>query len=311
MERHFDFTAVGEISLDTIVLGVPPGGGGDGSKHRVQSIADLPGGQAATAAVACRRLGWRSRWVGTVGDDDPGNRCLSALSLEDVDAHAVTRAGVPSRRAVIHVTASGDRTVMESRDRRLDLTPGGIPHAVFTSTRVLLVDATDPRHSLHAARIARAAGVLTMIDVDYVWPGLTELLREIDIVVMPSSIVEQAAGTPGLGSALAEIAKATAAQAVIVTLGVDGALAWADGREIRAAGVAGSEVVDTTGAGDAFRAGLAASWLGRATTKPAWGDLLADANLVASLACRRIGAQTSLPLALEVPARLRGPARPV
>ena len=307
MERPFDFTAVGEISLDTIVLGVAADPSGNVSKRRVQSIVDLPGGQAATAAVACRRLGWRSRWAGAVGDDDAGSRCLSVLTSEHVDAHAVTRADVPSRRAVIEVeSGSGERRVFESRDRRLDVTPGGIPHSVFTSTRVLLVDASDQKHALHAARIARGAGVLTMVDVDYVWPGLAELLHEIDIVVMPASVVEMAAGVPGLGAAVASIAQASGAQAVIATMGADGALAWADGREILAPATP-VEVVDTTGAGDAFRAGLAAGWLGRGGRALAWGDLLADANFVAGMACRGLGAQTSLPLAVDVPGRLRGP----
>lgn len=305
MERQFDFTAVGEISLDTIVLGVPAGD--EGSKRRVQTITDLPGGQAATAAVGCGRLGWRSRWVGAIGDDDAGRRTLAALTSERVDTQAVTRRGVPSRRAVIEVEAkSGERTVLESRDARLSISPGEVPDAVLASTRILLVDATDPKHALHAARVARAAGALTLLDVDYVWPGLVELLREIDIVVMPASIIETAAGVLGLGKALTVLCEASRARAVIATMGSEGALAWAAGREFRAAATRVS-AVDTTGAGDAFRAGLAASWLGRPGTQPNWAEMLADANLIAGLACRALGAQTSLPLALEVPVHLRGP----
>jgi sugar/nucleoside kinase (ribokinase family) len=70
------------------------------------------------------------------------------------------------------------------------------------------------------------------------------------------------------------------------------------------------DVVDTTGAGDAFRAGLAAAWLGRVSAvsslEPELGDLLADANLIASLNCRRLGAQAGLPTAAEVPIHFRG-----
>jgi sulfofructose kinase len=305
MERAFDFTAVGEISLDTLVLGA--GGDESSSKQRAQSIVDLPGGQAATAAVACRRLGWRSRWAGAFGDDEAGRRCIDALTDERVDAHTVTRGAVPSRRALIYVDpASGERKVFEARDPRLGITPGGIPNSIFTSTRILLVDATDPKHALHAARVARAAGVRTMIDVDYLWPGLDELLRAIDIVIMPASIAEKAAGVPGVGIALSRIGQATGALAVVATLGADGALGWTRDEEIRVPAVK-VEAVDTTGAGDAFRAGFAASWLSRGSTKPNLADLLADANLVAGLSCRALGAQTALPRALEVPDHLRGP----
>ena len=153
--------------------------------------------------------------------------------------------------------------------------------------------------------MARAAGVATMVDVDYVWPGLHELLREVDIVVLPGSIAEVATGVSGVGAALAEIGRLSGAAAVVATLGPEGAIAWAGGQEIRVPAAA-VDVVDTTGAGDAFRAGFAAGWLARAGTDPDLADLLTDASLVAGLACRGLGAQTSLPKALEVPAHLRG-----
>lgn len=305
MARAFDFTTVGEISLDTIVLGASARG--DGSKQAVQSIIDLPGGQAATAAVGCQRLGWRSRWIGAVGDDEVGRRCQAALVGEQVETHAVVREGAASRRAVIQVdSGSGGRTVFQHRDPRLDVIPGEIPDVRFTGTRILLVDATDPRHAMHAARIARAAGVLTLVDVDYVWPGLQDLLRTVDILIMPGPILEAATGIRGTGEAIRHLARETGAVAVVATLGQDGAIGLADGREVRAAAPP-VNVVDTTGAGDAFRAGFAASWLSRGGKVLDLPEMLADANLVAGLSCRAIGAQTALPTALEVPAHLRGP----
>jgi sugar/nucleoside kinase (ribokinase family) len=159
---------------------------------------------------------------------------------------------------------------------------------------------------MHAAAIARAVGVLTIVDVDFVWPGLHDLLRLIDVIVMPGPTVQAAAGQGGVGSALGEIGRRSGALTVVATLGAEGALAWSDGEEVRIPGRR-EHVVDTTGAGDAFRAGFAAGLLGRAGTRPDLGDLLADANLVAALACRELGAQTALPKGLEVPAHLRGP----
>ena len=299
-----DFAAVGEISLDTFARGVSRR---DAPKQSVQQVVDLPGGQAATAAVACRRLGWRSLWIGAVGDDAAARQLMAALQRERVDAHAITRHNVMTRRAVILVDATtGDRTVFQHRSDALNIRPGELPDEIYASARILLVDATDPAHAIHAARVARAAGVATMLDVDYVGPELDALLRAVEIVVMPGEIAEAAAGVSGVGAALVELGNRSGALAVVATLGSEGALGWARGEEIRAQATA-VDAVDTTGAGDAFRAGFAAAWLGRAGTDPYLADLLADSNLVAGLACRALGAQTALPTALEVPAHLRGP----
>jgi sugar/nucleoside kinase (ribokinase family) len=122
---------------------------------------------------------------------------------------------------------------------------------------------------------------------------------------MPESMVEAAAGVRGLGAALAELGSRSGAQAAIATLGPMGALAWASDREIRVPAT-DVRVVDTTGAGDAFRAGLAASWLSAVGDRADLEQMLEGATLVAGLACRAAGAQTALPTALEVLAHLRG-----
>src|SRR4029453_356704 len=106
---------------------------------------------------------------------------------------------------------------------------GELPDEAYATARVVLVDASDPQHALHAARLPRAAGAPTVVDVDYVWPGLDELLRHIDIVIMPGAIVTAAAGKSELGSALAEIGRRSGALAVVATLGAEGAVGWGGG----------------------------------------------------------------------------------
>ena len=300
-----DFTALGENSLDTIAIG--PGAWRPGGKQRLTMLAEFPGGQAATAAVACARLGWRTRYAGAVGTT---TRLRSSFaprwSPQGVELVVVTRTAVGTRRAVVLVDqVSGERTVLERRDAALNLQPGEIAPEVFAGARVLLVDACDPAQSIHAARIARQADVRTLVDVDHAGAGVAELLRLVDVVVVPEALVGTLAGMTGLGRGLAAIGRETGAAAVVATLGREGALAWCNGHEIRAPGRAVA-VVDTTGAGDAFRAGFAAGWLGRAGSDPDLVGLLEDGNLLASLSCRALGAQGGLPSRTEVPAHLRG-----
>jgi sugar/nucleoside kinase (ribokinase family) len=263
------------------------------------------GGQAATAAVGCARLGWRARYIGAIGDDIWGRRVRDQLGAERVELALVTKHDARTRRAFIGVSPDGERTVFFHRDPALDLTPADLPDRLATSTRILLVDATDPAASLRAARAARGAGVRTMVDADRPCDGIEALLGLIDAVILPASVVTALTGGDDLGRALARLGRDTGAWVVVATLGVEGALAWSDGGEIRAAAACGP-VVDTTGAGDAFRAGFAAAWLGARPTGRL-ETLLKAANLVAGLNCRALGAQAGLPRAGEVPAGIRGP----
>jgi sugar/nucleoside kinase (ribokinase family) len=84
----------------------------------------------------------------------------------------------------------------------------------------------------------------------------------------------------------------------VATDGANGAIGWAAGRvvEVEAEPV---RAVDTTGAGDAFRAGLAAAWLGAAGTSLDVPEMLRFASKVAALNCRDYGAQTALPTRVE------------
>jgi sugar/nucleoside kinase (ribokinase family) len=303
-----DVIAFGEISFDTLIL-IGERAEADG-KTRALSLVDAPGGQAATFAVGCRRLGWRTRVIGVIGDDSGGASTRAALEHEGVDPMLVMRPGIPTRRAVIEVDgASGDRRVFSHRDSRLNLSPGEIPDPFFTDASLLMVDATDATTARRAAAVARAAGVTTLVDVDEPTDGARSLLREIELIVLPADVVAPMSGRADLGAGLAVLAHNTGASLVVATLGAAGAVALTSAGEFRATPPA-VDVVDTTGAGDAFRAGLAAGWLAaarRGESRPDWQQILDDAVLVAALNCRALGAQTALPARSAVPERLWGP----
>jgi len=297
-----DFTAIGENSLDTLVVS---SGAGLAGKQTATTLVELPGGQAATAAVALARLQWRSRYIGAVGDDAAGLVVRETLAAEGVRSGLTIRRGAMTRRAVVIVDGTtGERQVLEHRDVALDLASDEPDEDAFTDTRILLIDLTDPAASLRAARAARHVGVGILIDVDRPDPSLDDLLPLVDLIVAPAEAVCAMAGRVELGESLRRLAETSSAAAVIATLGGGGALAWCQHQEVRSPSHPVA-VVDSTGAGDAFRAGLAAGWLGR--QDPHLEELLADANLLAGLNCRALGAQTSLPQALEVPWHLRGP----
>ena len=299
--RPFDALGFGLNSIDLVaVVAEHPQ---PDSKQRIQRFARLPGGQAATAMVACARLGWRARYVGSFGDDDHGRLGSESLASEGVDTSACrVVAGATNQFALVLVDArSGARTVLWDRHPALAMTPADVPREAIESARVVLVDCHDTAASTEAARMARAAGQPTVVDVEKVRTGIADLLREIDIIIAARDFPSELTGHGDLGRALAAMAAEYDAALVCVTLGEEGSLALARGREIRTRGYA-VPAVDTTGAGDVFRGGFVAGWL--AQPEGDVEDILEAANAAAALNCRALGARGAIPRREELEALL-------
>ncbi len=300
--RPFDAVGFGLNSVDLLV--VVEQHPSPGTKQRLRQFARLPGGQAATAMVTCARLGWRARYIGRFGDDEHGRLGRRSLVEEGVDVTAAeTVPGASNQFAVILVDGrSGERTILWDRDPRLHIAPEDVPETAVASGRILLVDCHETAAATHAARIARGAGMPTVIDVERVRPGIEELLAQIDIIIAAREFPGEWTGQ-SLGTALHTLAREFPAALVCATLGAEGSLAVCQGREIRTPGFR-VPVVDTTGAGDVFRGGFIAAWLkeeGEAEVE----DVLRYANAAAALKCRALGARQGIPRAPEVDALLR------
>src|SRR5262245_660358 len=90
-----------------------------GSKVEIHSAIVLPGGQVATAVVACQQWGLRTRYIGKVGDDAAAAIHRAEFARLGVEAQLLTAAGCPSQQAFILVDESGERTVLWKRDELL------------------------------------------------------------------------------------------------------------------------------------------------------------------------------------------------
>jgi sulfofructose kinase len=289
--RPFDVVGFGQNSVDLLAAvstyPLPD------SHAPVERFLELPGGEIATAMVACARLGCRARYVGAAGSDSRGDLVRDRLHQEAVDITSLRRVSGPNRLAVILVDGAGRRTVLWHRPPDLVTRPSDVDIMAVTSGRVLLVDAIDPEASVTAARAARDAGCPTVVDVDVVGPHTAALLAEIDVVITSRAFPEMLTGAGGLGAGLRSLARQFGSALVVATLGEEGTLALFEGREIRTPAWP-VDVVDTTGAGDAFRGGFIASWI-RWGSRAGPETLLRFANAVGALNCRSLGAQTGLP----------------
>lgn len=302
--RPFDVVTLGLNSIDLVarVRDYPA----RNSKQRLEQFSQLPGGQMATAAAVCARLGWRARYIGAFGDDAFARDGRASLLAEGVDVGASwDQHGATSQFAIVIVDGSGDRTVLWNRHPLLAMDPTRVPQAAVTSGRVLIVDCHETAAATQAARYARAAGIPTVVDVERERPGIAALLQQIDAILAAEDFPSAHTGYPEPGRAVAALAKQYGAPIVAVTLGEEGSLTWCGGQEFRTPGFR-VDVVDSTGAGDAFRGGFAAGCL----RMPAGHveEVLAYANAVAALNCRGLGARGGMPTAGEVEALLM--ARP-
>ncbi len=299
--RPFDVVTVGLNSIDLVaVVERYPA---SNSKQRLESWSQRPGGQMATAAAVCARLGWRARYIGAFGSDDLSVMGRASLTAEGVDVTAAWDVpGATSQFAVIIVDSStGERTVLWNRHPGLTMRAEQIDAAAVTSGRMLLVDCHETLAATAAARLARAAGIPTVVDVEKVRDGIHHLLVHIDCIIAAEGFPAALTGFGDPGRALAAMAKEYRAPLVAVTLGDQGSLALCGGREIRTPAFPVT-CVDSTGAGDAFHGGFVAGCLRNPAGEVE--DVLAYANAVAALNCRGVGARGGIPTPAEVDAML-------
>lgn len=298
-DAPFDVVGVGQCSIDHVAVldGFPPYAG----KVAMKSYRRLPGGQIATALLACTRLGLRSAFVSSVGDDGVAEAVLGPLRAAGVDVSRVLEIpGATSQLALIVVDdRTGERTVLWHRDPRLAIPPERLRRADVERGRALHLDAGDPEVAAWAAGVARAAGIPVFADVDTVAPGVDRVLRSVDFPVVSSQFAADRFG-PDPGDALRGLA-GLGARYPVVTLGDRGAVGGV-GEERVASPAFDIAVRDTTGAGDVFHGAFVVAVLEGADAARA----LRFANAAAAMNCRALGAQGGLPTRAELDAFLAG-----
>ncbi len=224
-----------------------------GSKVEFRSAQVLPGGQVATAMIACQHWGLRTRYVGKVGDDHAAELHRAEFARAGVEAHLFTAPGCPSQQAFILVDDSGERTVLWKRDDRLTLRPEELQQDWIVNARALHVDGHDTAAAAVAAGWARAANIPVIADVDELYPGVETLLKTVDYLITSRDIPGRLTQEPNLKKSLPALQKRFGSRLTAATLGEEGVLAW-DGNQFHYAPAFRIQPVDTTGAGDIFHA---------------------------------------------------------
>lgn len=286
MPREFDVVGVGLNATDTVIL-VPrmPRYGGKAPFHNEITST---GGQVASAMATCQKLGLRSKYIGSVGDDERGRIQLESLQESGVDIEQVQiRKNCPNQSAYIIIDqATGERTVFWRRDDCLRIDPEQISPEQITCARMLHIDGHDTAAVEHAARIASEAGIPVSVDVDTIYPGFDRVIPYVDYLVASMEFPANWTREPDPFRALTMLRDEYGMKVAAMTLGADGALALAaDGFHYSPAFVV--NCVDTTGAGDVFHGALCYAVLEQYPLDRA----LEFSNAMAALNCKAMGAR--------------------
>ncbi len=258
---------VGSINED-VILRVPKSPA-PGETLTASGVSRRPGGKGANQAAAAAAAGAAVQLLGRVGDDAAGTRMLDALGAADVGAELVAiLPGVATGAAYITVTPDGENTIVLDPGANVRLSPADIEASsdALASAAVMLAQLEVPIDSVTAAvQLANGSGVRPVVTLSPAQAVPAELLRGLDPLLVNRPEVEFVLDDPNaLEDAEAAVRRLLelGPRSAVITLGADGVV-FADRSGVsRLPAEPAREVVDTTGAGDAFAGALAAALAG-------------------------------------------------
>ncbi len=272
-----------------------------------------PGGKGSNQAVAAARAGATVAFVGAVGCDAFAGAARAFYRAEKITAHFVAKPPHATGTAAILVEAAGQNQIIVALGANAALAPRDVPVTLLRRARVVVCQhETNLAVNAHVFRLARRAGATTVLnpapmraDFDPRILPLTDVLlpneSEFDLLVRQLELgPRRPRGAAALATqapaALHELCRRLGVPTVIVTLGARGCFVSERGRFTALRGHR-VEVVDTTGAGDAFAGGFAAGLVKFDGHQLAAARL---ANTVAALSVTRFGTAPSMPTAREI-----------
>jgi ribokinase len=272
MKQDISIAVIGSINLDIVArVRVFPQ---PGETLTNAVVSRFPGGKGANQALAAHRLGARVFMVGRVGQDPAADEALDSLRREGVNLdYCKTLADHATGLALILVNAEGENQIV--------VAPGAnaafdAAHLELPPTDACIAQLEVPVETILKA--ARANDSFFCLNAAPAKPVPHELLEHVDLLVVNE--IEAKA----LGSELDSYRGLLAS-----THGARGAELSRNGKQVAVAKPPRVNVVDTTGAGDAFTAALTVSLVGGMPPQTA----LERACIVGALATTRPGAQSS------------------
>jgi len=257
---------LGDIMLDvTAVVGAPIS---QGVETRA-SISTQGGGAAANVASWLAVHGTEAFLIARVGDDAAGRTVLSELDGYGVQHSNTVIPDAKTGVVVVLVDALGERTMFPDSGANSGLSLIDLPDLQWFDAVYLsgypLVNPKSRNGALDILREVRASGLPVVFDPSTVGVLLEvglqtvrEWLTMVDVVIMNDEEAHFITGKQNPIDAATELLALT--ETVVIKRGANGALAKMRGGQLEQVSALDAEVIDTTGAGDAFAAGFIQSW---------------------------------------------------
>ncbi len=285
---------LGDIAIDIVSrLRRPLARGSDAPAE----VRVMPGGSGANVAVWLARLGQPVTFIGRVGDDLFGRWLADDLAAEGVTPALVVDRTRGTGVIQVLVEPGGERTMVPDRGANAFWAADDVPEAWIANASLLhvvgyvLLDAESRRGALAAMRYARAHGVPISLDPSSHAPllalGANDFWSLIGCVTILLPNRAEARVLSGTDTPEAAVPALLAhADLVAIKLDRDGCLA-AQGEARWSVPAPETQIVNATGAGDAFNAAFLAHWLADGDIAAACRTGVALGTHVATLATTR------------------------
>ncbi len=264
-------TVIGGVQVDVVItpVGELPA---PGESLHVEQMSFRVGGAAANAALALAEVGLPARLLGCVGDDHLGRWLTEQLAPLALDGELHVLPGQATGLTVACEAPARDRTFLTYLGVNAAWQPAMLPDDASAAENVLVCDYfCAPQLRGEATRellaAARAQGGRTFFDTAWDaggWPVATReevlaLLPHVDVFLPNEAEARALSGEAGPIERAASRLQQAGGGWVVVKLGARGSYACGpEGQELRSQATP-VRVVDSTGAGDAFNAGLIAA----------------------------------------------------
>ncbi len=275
---------LGSINLDMVIQTAHlPRAGETVTQGKFHST---PGGKGANTALAAQRLGAKVRLQAAVGDDPYANEALSSLRAAGVNLNSV---------ATIDKEATGVAFINVAEDGENQIAVASGANAAFLPAHISPVTETAVLSQFEIPVPTLLAGLegfegFVAINTSPFTPNVAKVFQRADLIIVNegeyAAYLSELEGYSGL---------------LALTLGGEGAKLFKKGKLIATAKPPKVDVIDTTGAGDAFAAALTVA-LAEGQSEM---DALNFACTVGALATTKLGAQSAAPTRAEVGALLK------
>jgi fructokinase len=301
-----------------------------GKLRHVDSFRKAVGGAPANVALGLARLGRKVGFLSKVGADEFGAYVREALEAEGVDVTGVGDAhGVKTGVTFVSLDESGDRSFLFFREPSADLsmTAGDVDEALIARSRIVhlgsnLMTEPDPREATYRVlELAKKHQCLVSCDPNirlHLWkdadqtrPQVEALLGASDLIKLNDEELDFVGQGKPASDVWQQVIRPQSALALVLTHGPDGAEVFCGDLHTRVT-APDVDVVDTTGAGDGFVAGLLtaiceivgdgglretiASW-----DEATWERALGFGCATGAKVCEKLGATPGLPRRDELP----------